>query len=242
MKTMKTTKTIGVCGMLLVLLATGCARDSPCVRQCQEANACDGALPAERTCEEVCEESAELEATTDCEAEAAAFRACVDDEIDDICVPNEDRCVEELVALGVCTYAYCNDRPFSPECNGGVETCPVESDIGSSVGEVQAGTTCGAGDDHTSSCGDMGGEDLTFRWTAPETGSYQIDTFGSAFDTTLDIGVSCPLRSVVCSDDEVGAQGGAVVEVEAGDSMLITVDGWGSGDCGDYVLNITRVN
>jgi hypothetical protein len=84
---------------------------------------------------------------------------------------------------------------------------------------------------------------VAFIWTAPSGGGWIFDTFGSAYDTALSIReVGCPGAELACNDDSLGLQSRAAVQVAAGASIAIVVDGFGSPAvprCGDFQLNIT---
>jgi len=120
--------------------------------------------------------------------------------------------------------------------------CP-DGDLGSMTGDaVSMGTTAGAGDATApTACGSTGAEDIAFTWTAPSTGMWTFDTFGSAFDTVLHVhtGSSCGAADeTACGDDFSSLQSRVDVMLTSGDMVTIVVDGFGTGDVGDYVLSI----
>lgn len=116
-------------------------------------------------------------------------------------------------------------------------TC-VMTDLGSATGmAVAMGTTTGAGNDFTPSCGNGGNDaDVALRWTAPADATYTFDTLGSVFDTILMIFPDCSTSEVACNDDFIGLQSQLQLEIPAGQSVLIVIDGWNAN--GNYVLNI----
>lgn len=59
-------------------------------------------------------------------------------------------------------------------------------------------------DDLVSSCGGDSTTEQTFAWTAPVTDYYQIDTFGSGFDTVLALYDRCDGSELSCNNN-VGA-------------------------------------
>src|SRR5438874_11044543 len=66
------------------------------------------------------------------------------------------------------------------------QSCP-QIDLGSNVPVMTSGTTVGSGKQlgDPSCMKTFGAPDVTFRWTAPGTGTFQIDTHDSDFDTVL---------------------------------------------------------
>jgi hypothetical protein len=93
------------------------------------------------------------------------------------------------------------------------------------------------------SCGGGGAQapDFSYRYTAPVTGSYAIDTFGSAFDTLLYVRPSCSGPEIACNDDAGGSlQSQVVVALDRGEEIVIVVDGFGTAR-GAFNLNVSRV-
>ncbi len=91
--------------------------------------------------------------------------------------------------------------------------------------------------------GNAGGASVWWNWTAPGTGTAQITTAGSDFDTLLAVytGPSVDALSFVASDDDGVAPGGAsLVSFTAvqGTTYRIAVDGWG-GDSGFVTIGVT---
>ena len=123
-----------------------------------------------------------------------------------------------------------------PRVNG----CP-EDDLGSATGaSVATGSTANGDNDLGGSCGGQSSNDTVFSWSAPQTGTVTIDTFGSQYDTVLYVAsgtCEAPVE-VECNDDEgTDLQSEVVVDVTAGETLLIVVDGFGRDD-GRFVLNI----
>lgn len=102
------------------------------------------------------------------------------------------------------------------------------------------------------SCGDGGNEapERTFRFRAPESGCYRIDTLdtsvlGDAFDTLLYVrrgGETCQGPESACNDnaDETTLQSQVFVSLESGDSVVIVVDGV-AGARGEFRLRVANV-
>lgn len=162
-------------------------------------------------------------------------------------------------AVVVVLAAACGRLGFDPATERGPQVAdggdPTESGVvpealacadlqlGSALGSaVATGTTVGRGNRNHVCDGD--GPDVTYGWTAPETGSYQIDLCNSdlEFDTTLLIrDGSCSGAVLACDDDGCGFNGSRVrVQLVAGQSIAIIVDGFSEEDEGLYQLAITR--
>jgi subtilisin family serine protease len=88
--------------------------------------------------------------------------------------------------------------------------------------------------------GKAGGASIWWSWTAPFSGSFVFDTFGSAIDTLLAVytGEAVPLLVPVVADDDSGGGGASrlVLVAQAGTTYQIVIDG-DLGATGDVVLN-----
>jgi len=123
--------------------------------------------------------------------------------------------------------------------------CPIfDFDLRSDVGPIVAtGDSCAYANDNTASCGaGANSPDVTFLWTAPRTGTYQFDAAGSSFDTVLHIHDPQACNELVCNDDSIGLQSLVQLAVTAGNEYFIVFDGYNSGNCGTYNLNISVIN
>ncbi len=117
------------------------------------------------------------------------------------------------------------------------ETCPAVSITG--VGTT-TGTTTGETNNRIAFCGGGTSPDRTHLFTAPATGTYTIDTVGSAYDTVLYVlDGDCDGLEIACNDDLSGSvsQSSVILDLAAGQSVVIVVDGYFGGN-GDYNLNI----
>lgn len=127
---------------------------------------------------------------------------------------------------------------------GGAELLPcADADIGNTVPHTENGTTDKTGDDFTPSkdCSAGNNEEIVLQWTAPEAGIYEMDTVGSDFDTILYVHEDCDSMTELACDDDITTAGMNFqsrfgVELEAGQTVLIVVDGFES--TGNFVLNI----
>ncbi|MBL4688611.1 MAG: hypothetical protein JKY37_28750 [Nannocystaceae bacterium] len=121
--------------------------------------------------------------------------------------------------------------------SGSVFVCdPI--DLGSVLGEVHTGSTVGESNDLLVDCVKFDSVEREFAWTAPVTGTYQIDTLGSSYDTALMVlAEDCFGTQLACNDDFGELQSAVLVDVAEGETIVVVVDGYGGGN-GEYVLNI----
>ncbi|AGP35307.1 hypothetical protein SCE1572_12735 [Sorangium cellulosum So0157-2] len=126
----------------------------------------------------------------------------------------------------------------------GPGTCAAPVALEAAVPLSTAGTTAGGHDVAEASCGGSDAPDVAYSFTAPEAGTYTIDTFGSEFDTVLAVfDGSCEGEELACNDDvalEDWYEPVSELEVslEAGQTIVIVVDGY--MESGHYELNIER--
>lgn len=108
-------------------------------------------------------------------------------------------------------------------------------------GGVFAGTTVGAGREQAS-CSGMLAPEAVYIWKPAVSGIWTVSTDGSAFDTLLYVRVaSCSGAELSCADSKNSASSGErlQLDVTAGETYYIVVDGW-SSEAGRYQLSITR--
>ncbi len=119
-------------------------------------------------------------------------------------------------------------------------TCSTAIDLGSVTPQVVTGSTAERPESVRPSCGFSNAPDMIYRFTAPVAGLYIFDTFGSSFDTLLQIlKDSCTGTSLGCNDDTDGQQSRVTLSLAAGQTVLAVVDGSGTSS-GDYVLKVDR--
>jgi hypothetical protein len=113
-------------------------------------------------------------------------------------------------------------------------------DLGDILGEVATGTTDGEQNDLLVPCMKFDSVDLEFSWTAPYAGTFQVDTYGSTYDTALMVlATDCDGEQLACNDDIGTPQSALLVTLEAGETVLVVLDGFG-GAKGDFTLNISE--
>ncbi|MBI1817100.1 MAG: hypothetical protein HYR72_19160 [Deltaproteobacteria bacterium] len=117
--------------------------------------------------------------------------------------------------------------------------CP-DTDLGSALPLSISGTTAGAVDGLRSNlCGFGRGPERTFQYTAPVTGNYIIDTYGSSYDTTLYVyDGACAGTELACNNDARGVDAQVTVPLTTGQSIAIVVDSSWNGASGPFNLNI----
>jgi hypothetical protein len=114
----------------------------------------------------------------------------------------------------------------------------VDEDLGNATGAaVATGSTGGQGNDFTPGCVMSNAADVAFVWTALIGGTYTFDTIGSSYDTVLYAREDCVGATLACNDDTVETQSEIVLDLAAGQSVMLVVDGW-NNSTGNYVLNI----
>ena len=90
--------------------------------------------------------------------------------------------------------------------------------------------------------GNSGGKSVWWTWTAPSSGSVQIDTIGSSFDTILGVytGSSVSTLTMVANDDDGGGNYTSKVTFTAvsGTTYQILVDGY-NGASGNITLHVS---
>jgi hypothetical protein len=115
--------------------------------------------------------------------------------------------------------------------------CTIVS-LGSLVPQAIGGTTDGGLDQVGPICSGFGGKDVVYSFFAPFDGLYTFDTFGSTFDTVLQV-MDAGCGVLDCNDDVASSGASAVVvKLAGGEQVLIVVDELGSG--GKFLLNITQ--
>ncbi|MGK4007578.1 MXAN_6577-like cysteine-rich protein [Sorangium sp. So ce1036] len=118
--------------------------------------------------------------------------------------------------------------------------CPSGDEILTTVPQAISGDTALLGDGITPICGHTGSPDAAYTFTAPAEGVYVFDTFGSAYDTLLELrDGGCDGAVLACNDDAQGRPQSRITErLTAGQTVVALVDGAG-GESGPFTLNIS---
>jgi hypothetical protein len=147
------------------------------------------------------------------------------------CGSTSDCCSDFCVTSSNATFAFCAPEGFSPCLNGAQTT-----DLGSTVPNTVTGATFASDDRFGSNCGGFGSPDEAFTFTAPSAGTFVFNTFGSSFDTVLQVLDPLSCDELTCSDDFNGPQSRVSVALGAGQTVVVVVDGFGGG--GNFTLNV----
>lgn len=133
-------------------------------------------------------------------------------------------------SFGTGAYALNVQQVTCPDADLGSEF-PINGEAGSTIGSVNKinGVNCTS---------DGGSPDFVYQWTAPASDTYDIDLCGSGYDTYLIVhDAVCGGDELACDDDFCGLQSGVSVDLEAGQTIMISVGGY-NGASGNYTLNI----
>jgi hypothetical protein len=159
----------------------------------------------------------------------------------------------QTCAAGSCTWGSCCGvevcgNACDDDCDGLVnegcacsgDTCACPLTVASSGGTYSGSTTTMV-NDYGAFCRTAPGPDVVYTWTPTSSGTVQIDTIGSGFDTVLQVYTGgCAGTSVACDDDAGGSFTSLVsFAFTAGTTYYIIVDGFGSASYGNYTLNVT---
>ncbi|MEM7157119.1 MAG: hypothetical protein AAF799_29975 [Myxococcota bacterium] len=204
---------------------------------------CDGADLGGNSCLAQGFDGGALACASDCggfDITGCISLTCGNDLIDgaEVC-DGPDLAGQDCASLGLGTGELACDAGCTSLDTSGCLFC-VEEDIGTATGPgVATGNTDLEDDDLPQSCAAGGSADRVLLFTATDAGDYAFDTNGSDYDTALTAFASCdPGSQLACDDDGgTGTDSRIVVDLAAGQSVLIVVDGW-SGSTGDWILNI----
>ncbi|KYF52093.1 hypothetical protein BE08_25515 [Sorangium cellulosum] len=128
-------------------------------------------------------------------------------------------------------------RQSAPSCPAGTLASAVPQTItGSTVGRPNSVTPT-----RTAECGVAESADAGYAFTAPVTGDYVFDTYGSAYDTVLHVhDGTCRGPQLACNDDTRVEQSEVTVTLEAGQTVVVVVDGSRNTSAGAFTLNVRR--
>ncbi len=141
-----------------------------------------------------------------------------------------------------------NDADFLIDCQDdscfGSEACTVECPDGTVMGElpvtVETVVPNRISGFESLCAGSFGAPERTFEFTAPEAGTYVFDTLGSSFDTVLAVFDGCDGAEIDCNDDTEGVLSEVQLDMDAEETVLLVIDGYGPGDFGAAVLTVSR--
>lgn len=126
------------------------------------------------------------------------------------------------------------------ECTGGESSACPEGDSDRTGPMVFSGSTLRAGDDSMGSCVEFRAPDRAHRWTAPSRGTFLFETSGSSFNTVVYLLSACGGEERACNDNFADLTSQVEVTLEAGESVIVVVDGSDEESAGAYVINVYR--
>jgi hypothetical protein len=100
-----------------------------------------------------------------------------------------------------------------------------------------AGSTVGAGNDMFPNCGASNASDVAFYFTATSSRTYTFNTIGSNYDTVIALFADCGAVNLTCNDDFYGLQSRVQWFLNAGESVIVVVDGFSTSQ-GNYVVTV----
>ncbi len=190
---------------------------------------------------------APLSIYTECQASAACDSS------------RSSACVETVnAALGRCpelpeAWQTAHDACYLRTFIGPDSGCPEAGDPWMGTGTFTGDTTL-AGNDSNPDESCYGGElpdwleisaDRSYRWIAPEPGTYVFDTTGSELDTVLYLKRTCDGPIIACSDDidlenENYASRVTFTAEAANDEVIVVVDSYAAQSSGTFQVTVTR--
>jgi len=179
----------------------------------------------------------------------APNESCVNGSCAPQCAPGDTLCGTECVDVSS-DDAHCgscfNACPPGSECNSFTCVCSTQQcgacapqSLSSTVPQTVTGTTFNALNSLEPVCAALGAADVAYTFTAPSTANFAFDTIGSTFDTVLYAfdGLSCTL--LACDDDTFGVESFINMPLNAGQQVVVVVDGFAAGDAGPFTLNVS---
>ncbi|WP_437534944.1 MXAN_6577-like cysteine-rich protein [Sorangium sp. So ce726] len=170
---------------------------------------------------------------------------------DEIACVNDSRDSSKLVWLdagqtaliSVDSHGAEGDYMLNVDLFDGTGTCDKPIELTPLASQTATGTTKGSLAEVDASCGGFDAPEVAYLFTAPEAGTYTIDTVGSEYDTVLAVfDGDCYGEEIACSDDVLGEDlhlftSEVTVSLDAGQTIVIVVDG-AFEESGLYQLNI----
>jgi hypothetical protein len=104
-----------------------------------------------------------------------------------------------------------------------------------------AGTTAGATDDSSGTCGGAGASDVTAQFTAPFQGRYVFDDAGTTFEGVLYVTDGCGGPELGCSDVNGNGADLVVLDLLAGQQVVAVMDGADATQAGAFTLTTRPV-
>lgn len=148
----------------------------------------------------------------------------------------------EIVTVFVDGLGVLDSGPFMLTIDEAPELLCEPTPLLGELPQVVIGDTSNSDDQLASGCGGAGAPENIYEFVAPDAGVYKFDTFGSAFDTTLYLLESCAGAPIVCNDDKnLELQSEVAIGLDAGETVLVVVDGFDVDAFGAYLLNVIKL-
>jgi hypothetical protein len=147
-----------------------------------------------------------------------------------------------VIAVDAWSGGQTGDWSLSVERRNGYD---LDADLGSATGQLVASTTLFADTSIRPEACVSSGADQLYTWTAPERGTWRLDNHGTDFDAVLSVHRLCDPEALVCADNLQGGTEEIDLTLDAGETVVLRVAGYGldrSGlvyDRGDFVLHAT---
>jgi len=177
------------------------------------------------------------ESCSTCAADCGACSVCGDGVCDwtEAC----DTCAQDCGACAACGDGVCDPGETCGTCAGDCGACPAcpGNTLVGPLPQTVTGSTAGLVNGLTTTCAYSNAAEVTYSFTAPADGSYEFNTFGSAYDTILVVrDGDCQGAGLACNDDTAGLRSKVSVDLTAGQTVVVQVDGFGT-QSGAFTLN-----
>jgi len=132
-----------------------------------------------------------------------------------------------------CGNGVCDPGETCENCPSDCGPCDCSPDYSVAAPGTWQGDTCGAGND----CDARPSEEHVYEVSIPTAGNWIISLCGSSYDTYLFVGTTPGGSEIGSNDDACGLQSELTANLSPG-TYYVTVEGYSSSGCGDYVLAI----
>jgi hypothetical protein len=169
----------------------------------------------------------------------------LDDDVDGLTDCLDAECASEPVCVEVCDDGVDNNADGLVDCSDARCSAEAHCEAPCAVGELAGAlpisfydSTVGGGDDSAPSCQSLSSApDRDYVFIAPVTAEYTFDTVGSSFDTVMYLLDGCGGAELACNDDGVEKQSKITTTLQAGQRVIVVVDGYVQWE-GDVRVNV----
>jgi hypothetical protein len=143
---------------------------------------------------------------------------------------NTNDCCSGACETSTGAFAFCAPKGFSACLGSGTAT-----ELSAALPQTKTGSTLFSDDTLSASCGTgRSSPDDAYLFTAPRSGTFVFDTFGSTTDTVLYVIDALGCGELACNDDTQGSASRVFVSLVSGQRVIVMVEG-----TGDYALHLT---